>query len=77
MIARFKGTLKASSIREPIKNAMVHFKDKGISRSSSVHFKNEGTSQKSYVGIDLKAHMDSNAWINLNTMGILAPQKTI
>ena len=30
-----------------------------------------------YVGIDLKAHMDSNAWINLNTMGILAPQKTI
>ena len=54
---------------------MVHFKHKGISRSSSVHFKNEGTSQKSYVGIDLKAHMD--AWINLNTMGILAPQKTI
>ena len=33
-------------MREPIKNAMVHFKYKGISRNSSVHFKYEGTSQK-------------------------------
>ena len=55
-------------MREPIKNTMVHFKYKGISRNSSVHFKHEGTSQKSYVGIDLKAHKDLKAWMNLNTM---------
>ena len=48
-------------MREPIKNAMVHFKYKGISRNFSVHFNYEGTSQKSCVGIDLKAHMDSKA----------------
>ena len=30
-------------MREPNKNAMVHFKYKGISRNSSVHFKYEGT----------------------------------
>ena len=64
-------------MREPIKNAMVHLKYKGISINSSVHFKYEGTSQMLYVGIDLKAHMDSKAWINLNTMGILELQKTI
>ena len=64
-------------MREPRKNAMVHFKYNGISKNSSVHFKYEGTSKKFYIVIDLKAHMDSNAWINLNTMGILAPQKTI
>ena len=58
-------------MREPIKNAMVHFKYKGISRNSSVHFKYEGTCQKSCVGIDLKAHMDSKAWINFNTMTFL------
>ena len=33
-------------MREPIKNAMVHLKYKGISINSSVHFKYEGTSQK-------------------------------
>ena len=32
-------------MREPLKNAMVHFKNKGISKNSSVHFKYEGTSQ--------------------------------
>ena len=42
-------------MREPIKNTMVPFKYKGISRNSSVPFKYEGTSQKSQVGIDLKA----------------------
>ena len=64
-------------MREPIKIAMVHFKYKGISKKCYVHFKYEGTSQKFYVVIDLKANMDSKAWINLNTMGILVPQKTI
>ena len=55
---------------------MVHFKYKGISRNSCVLFKYEGTSQKSQVGIDLKAQKDLKTWINLNTMGILVPQKT-
>ena len=55
---------------------MVHFKYKGISKNSIVHFKFEGTSRKSYAGIDLKAYTDSKAQINLNTMGILVPQKT-
>ena len=40
------GTLKASSMREPLKNLKVHFKYKRISKNSSVHFKYKGTSQK-------------------------------
>ena len=60
-------------MREPLENAMVHFKYKGISKNSSVHFKYEGTSQKSYVVIVL--YMDSKAWINLKIMGILVPHK--
>ena len=55
---------------------MVHFKYKGISKNSSVRFKYEGTSQKSYVGIDLKANMDSKACINLKTLGGPVSQKT-
>ena len=49
-------------MREPRKNAMVHFKYNGISKNSSVHFKYEGTSKKFYIVIDLKAHMDSKPW---------------
>ena len=49
-------------MREPLKNAMVHFMYKGISNNSSVHLKYKGTSQKIYVVIDLKAHMDSKPW---------------
>ena len=48
-------------MREPLKNAMVHFKYEGISKNCSVHFKYEGTSKKFYVGIELKAHMDLKA----------------
>jgi hypothetical protein len=46
-------------MREPLKNAMVHFKCKGITKNSSILFKYEGTSQKSYIVIALKAHIDS------------------
>ena len=73
---QIQGYIKSLKYEGTYKNAMVHFKYKGISRNSSVHFKYEGTSQKSYVGIDLKAHKDLKAWMNLNTMGILIPQKT-
>ena len=52
-------------MREPRKNAMVHFKYNGISKNSSVHFKYEGTSKKIYIVIDLKAHMDSKPWSSL------------
>ncbi len=55
-------------MREPLENPRVHFKYKRISKNSSVHFKYEGTSHESYVGIDLKAHMDSKACINLKTV---------
>ena len=40
-------------MREPLKNAMVYFKYKG-------------TSKNFYVGIDLKAQMDSKTLINLS-----------
>ena len=52
---------------------MVHFKYKGISKKCYVHFKYEGTSQKCY---DLKAHMESKAFINLKIIGGPVLQKT-
>ena len=63
-------------MREPLQNAMVHFKYTGITKHSSVHFKYEGTSQKSYIGIDLKANTDLKGYNNLNAMGIPLPQET-
>ena len=57
-------------MREPIKNAMVHFKYKGISRNSSVHFKYEGTSQKSCCTYQLEGSH------GLKTKVIPAPQKS-
>ena len=52
---------------------MVHFQYKGISKKCYVHFKYEGTSQKCY---DLKAHMESKAFIKLKIIGGPVLQKT-
>ena len=39
MIARFKGTLKASSMREPLEIPSVHFKYERFSKNSNDQFK--------------------------------------
>ena len=52
---------------------MVHFKYKRISKKCYVHFKYEGTSQKCY---DLKAQMESKAFINLKIIVGPVLQKT-
>ena len=59
-------------MREPLKNAMVHFKNKGISKNSSVHFKYEGTSQ-SYC---LEGSHRLKSMYQLETMGSPVSQKT-
>ena len=52
---------------------MVHFKYRESQKKCYVHFKYEGTSQKCY---DLKAHMQSKAFINLKIIGGPVLQKT-